>query len=107
MILNCSTTNKVKKIKPVWGYFMLKNQVIWLAKRIDWPKLKNKTVKLLEITELIPCFYMQPMYKNQYHGLIKSWHNVDSLLGLFLACLGEPDHTHLRGMNEINVFMYS
>ena len=50
---------------------------------------------------------MQPMYKNQYHGLIKSWHNADSLLGLFLACLGEPDHTHLKGMNEINVFMYS
>ena len=45
-----------EKIKPLWRYIMLKNHVIWLAKRILSPKLKSQNVKLLEMTESICCF---------------------------------------------------
>ena len=52
-----------QKTKPFWEHFMLQNHAIWLAKRIFGPKLKNHTVKLLEMTESICCFHMQPIYK--------------------------------------------
>ena len=46
-----------QKIKPFWRYFMLNNQAIWLTKLIFEPKPKSKTIKLLEMTEPISCFF--------------------------------------------------
>ena len=36
---------------------MLNNQAIWLTKLIFEPKPKSKTIKLLEMTEPISCFF--------------------------------------------------
>ena len=36
---------------------MLNNQAIWLAKLMFEPKPKSKTIKLLEMTEPISCFF--------------------------------------------------
>ena len=37
--------------------FYVKNQALWLAKKTLGPKLKNQSVKLLERTESICCFW--------------------------------------------------
>ena len=46
-----SYKNWSQKSKQFWRHFVLMNQVIWLAERNLSPKLKNQTVRLLEMTE--------------------------------------------------------
>ena len=53
-----------QKIKPLWRYFMQKNQAIWLEETILGPKLKKNTVKEIETTDSICSFYKcLPIYK--------------------------------------------
>ena len=63
---------------------MLKNQAIWLIERFLEPKHKNKTFKLLEMTESLFSFSgWLSIYRNQHHSPIQSWHIADALLGIF------------------------
>ena len=72
MTLNCC--KKMKKMKPLWRYFMSQNQTIWLVKRPLRPKRKNQTDKLLETTESVCCFYgCLPTCKKSDLRSIKFW----------------------------------
>ena len=68
---------------------MLNNQAICLAENILEPKLKDETIKLLEMTESICCSYgCSAIYKK--------------IRELGITC----DHPHMNRLNQIDVFMY-
>ena len=80
-------------IKPFWRHLMLKNQTIWLAERFLGSKLKNQTVKLLEIAQSICCFYASlPTYKKtRLHSSIQSLHIEDLNHLLLMFHLGRNE----------------
>lgn len=96
MILNCCMKIEIER-----SYFMLKNQAIQLTGLILRSKLKNQTVKLLEMIVSVCWFYMLPICKNK-HSWIQSFSDYFRFdtRELLLTCPGEPDPTHMNRLTK-------
>ena len=63
-------------------------------------KLKNQIVKLSETTESFLCFY-KCLSKKQKISIITQF-SLD-----ISRCSGVRSHTHINGLNQLNVFYYA
>lgn len=70
-----------------------------MTKTIYGPKLKNKIIELLEMTESCCYFYRCiPISTSQYHSSVQTWQIADQ---------GVLDYIHINALNQINILLYA